>query len=230
MTDNGKRRLGLIVPSTNTVAETDFQRFAPPDVSVHTARMFIEETTADSERRMVTEFLPRAAQDLGSMKPHVVVFSCTSAAAVLGADGEQRLIDDMGGWTGAPVVSTNAAVHKALERVGAERVAVLTPYIPDLTRRICEGIERAGVTVVSSAGMGVVDPFAIADITPEDILSFALEQLPDSGFDCIFASCTNLRAYAARAALSESAGVPVVTSNQAALQAALDVLSQGAMA
>ena len=87
-------RLGLIVPSTNTVSEMDFQQFSPDDVGVHTSRMYIEETTAEDERRMVTEYLPPAVRDLATMRPDVVVFSCTSAGAVIGEDGEAKLIEE----------------------------------------------------------------------------------------------------------------------------------------
>ena len=219
-------RLGLIVPSTNTVSEMDFQEFSPPDVSVHTARMYIEATTAESERRMVTEYLPQAAKDLGTMRPDVVVFSCTSAGAVMGEDGEAKLIEDVGRLTGAPVVSTNAAVHAGLRKIGASRVAVLTPYIQELTDRICSGIERSGLTVALAAGMGVVDPFELAEITPAEIGQFAEEQLAAQDFDTLFVSCTNVPAFRARDDLLQQVGTPVVTSNQAALDEALRVLAE----
>ena len=219
-------RLGLIVPSTNTVSEMDFQQFSPDDVGVHTSRMYIEETTAEDERRMVTEYLPPAVRDLATMRPDVVVFSCTSAGAVIGEDGEAKLIEDIGRVTGAPVVSTNAAVHAELEACGASKVAVLTAYIPELTERIREGIERSGFTVTVAAGLGIVDPFAIAEVTDVQMIAFADEHLADADFDTIFMSCTNLPAFGVRDRLKERFGVPVVTSNQAALASALKVLAE----
>ena len=52
--------------------------------------------------------------------------------------------------------------------------------------------------------------------------------------DLLFASCTNFRAFDAREAIQAALGVPVVTSNQAALAAVLDQIgaprrSRGAM-
>jgi maleate cis-trans isomerase len=35
-------RMGLIVPSTNVIAETDMWTSAPPRVTFHTGRMFVE--------------------------------------------------------------------------------------------------------------------------------------------------------------------------------------------
>src|SRR5690625_214479 len=97
------RRIGVIVPSTNTMVETDFWNNVAPGVSVHASRMYLEETTADDERRMVTEFLPGAVRDLATCRPDVVVFACTSAGAVLGVEAEEELIADLARQTDAPV-------------------------------------------------------------------------------------------------------------------------------
>lgn len=218
------KRIGIIVPSTNTVAEVDFQTYAPEQFSVHTSRMFLDATTAESERRMVFDYLPAAVRDIATMQPHVVVFACTSAGAVIGPEHEDKLVADMSEAVSAPVVSTNAAVQKSLVAVGPSRLAVLTPYVDDLTGKIRDGLERVGVTVAHAVGMGIVDPFAIAEVSPSDILDFAEKQLAGVDFDALFVSCTNLPAMAALPALRERFGVPVVTSNQAALDAAVEAV------
>jgi maleate isomerase len=84
-----ERRIGLIVPSSNTVVEVDFARGVPAGVTLHTARMFLAETTEAAERAMITRCLPRAAEDLASLHPHVVAFACTSGGAVLGAEARR---------------------------------------------------------------------------------------------------------------------------------------------
>lgn len=214
-------RWGVLVPATNTVAEVDFQRNAPDGVTVHTSRMYLEETTAASERRMLADELPRAARDLGTARPDVVIFSCTSAGAVAGADGEPKMIADIEAATNARAVSTNAAVQEALQDSGARRVAIVTAYVPELTQAIRDGIERAGLDVSVAAGMGVVDPFEICEITPEQIVDFAREHVDPADADLLFASCTNLRAMDARESLKQTLGLPVMTSNLAALHKAL---------
>jgi len=44
-----RAKLGVIVPSTNTVVEHDFNRMAPPGVTCHTGRMYIEHPVLDSD-------------------------------------------------------------------------------------------------------------------------------------------------------------------------------------
>ena len=42
-----RRRVGVIVPSTNTTVEPDFNRLMPEDVTVHGARLWATEHTRD---------------------------------------------------------------------------------------------------------------------------------------------------------------------------------------
>src|SRR6185503_18928447 len=42
-------KFGVIVPSTNTVVEADYNRMAPHGVSFHTGRMYIEHAVMDSD-------------------------------------------------------------------------------------------------------------------------------------------------------------------------------------
>jgi len=76
------RRLGLLLPSSGTVQEVDFYRRVPPDVTVHAARMHLPTTSPADEVRMLDAHVLPAAADLATIRPDVVVFSCTSAGAL----------------------------------------------------------------------------------------------------------------------------------------------------
>lgn len=217
-------RVGIIVPSSNTVAEVDFYRNVPEGVTIHTARMHLVETTAAGEHAMLDVYLPQAIKDLASARPDVVAFACTSAGALIGYEGEQRLIETISTACGCPVVSTNDAVGQCIERESPRRVAIVTPYVDELNQKIRAGIERRGIEVTRIAGMGLTENVTIAEVTPSAIVDFAAEQLSGVDFDLLFVSCTNFRGVAARHALQERFGVPVVTSNQACLQMTLETL------
>lgn len=217
-------RIGLIVPSSNTVVEPDFARNLPRGATLHTARMFLSETTEAAERVMITQYVPQAVRDLASLYPDVVAFACTSGGAVLGADGEARLIENISRETGARVVSTNEAVKSRLERYQPERVAVITPYVDELNQRIRAGLEGRGLNLVHCSGLGITENYTLAGVPPAGILAYAQEQLADVRFDLLFVSCTNFRGVEARPLLMERFGVPVVTSNQATIEATLEAL------
>lgn len=222
---SGTARVGLLIPSSNTMMEPDFVRGLPPHATLHTARMFMEDTTAEGERRMLDDYAMGAVRDLATAKPHVVVFGCTSAGALRGNDYDERLCGRISDVTGVPTVSTIQSVREALAASGARRIAVVTPYVDELNEKIRESIEADGVEVASITGLGITDNFEIARVTPERIIEFALSSVDTGDVELVFASCTNFAGVTARAELSRRLGLPVVTSNQAVLEAAVTLLA-----
>jgi maleate isomerase len=223
-------RIGMIVPSSNTVAEVDFYRRLPADCTLHTARMYLEETTPEGEAVMLDEHLPRATSDLATARPDVAVFACTSAGALRGNAYEAQLIDRLGAETKAATFSVAASVRWAIRAAGAHRVGVITPYVDSLNEKIAQSLEDDGLEVAGIHGLGITENFAIAEVEPERIAQFASECFAGSDVDLLFASCTNFRAFDAREEIHQALGLPVVTSNQAALAAVLDHLGVPAAA
>ncbi|MGH9292048.1 MAG: maleate cis-trans isomerase family protein [Acidimicrobiales bacterium] len=222
--------MGLLLPSSNTMMEPDFTSGLPAGVTLHSARMYMEDTTPEGEGRMLDEFVMGPARDVGTARPHVVVFGCTSAGALRGNDYDAELCARISEVTGVPTMSTIGSVRAALASSGARRVGIVTPYVNELNSKIAASIEADGMEVVRIAGLGITENFAIARVEPDDIVAFALTSLEGADIDLVFASCTNFAATSARAAISERLGLPVVTSNQAVLAATVEHLGRQAAA
>ena len=219
-------RVGLLVPSSNTVMEVDFHRRLPTSrFTVHTGRMYLEETTAEAETKMLDHHVMPVALDVATARPELLVFGCTSAGALLGNEADALLCARIAEATGTEVVSTIASVRRALARRQAGRIGVITPYVDSLNERIRASLEADGLRVEVIRGLGITENFAIARVEPDEIVRFAVETMEESRVDVVFASCTNLRAVDAIAGIEAALGVPAVTSNQAALEAVL--LSRG---
>ena len=119
--------------------------------------------------------------------------------------------------TGAPTITIMGAVVDELNRRGVKKVAVLTPYSEEVNETIQSSLESSGFEVTHMNGMNVAGAFAIADITPEQIVEYAREEMRGVEADCLFVSCANLRSVEVLEGLQAAAGRPVVTSNQAVL-------------
>jgi maleate isomerase len=174
---------------------------------------------------MLDEFALPAARDLGTARPDVVVFGCTSAGALRGNDYDAQLCERISELAGAPVVSTIGAVRAAIQASGAASIGVITPYVDELNEKIKASIEADGAHVATITGLGITDNFEIAEVGHDEIVAFAEHALgplaAGDGIGLVFASCTNFGAMAARPAIAERLGLPVVTSNQAVLAAAV---------
>jgi maleate isomerase len=210
-------RIGLIVPSSNTVMEPDFHRhFQPPDV-VSTARILLESVTRDAEIDMLQD-LPRAVQSIRTTAPSVVVFGCTSAGSLGGLAHDQGISQSIEQQTGAPAVTVLQAVMRQFSLIRPRTVAVFTPYDEDLTESVAECVAEAGYPPVKAAGMGIRENLEIGKVTPAEIVAFVQSHMAGITADCLFLSCTNWRALEAIELLQSKLGLPIVSSNQAAIE------------
>jgi maleate isomerase len=222
-------RVGLIVPSSNTVMEADLYRRLPGDATLHSARMYMVETTPEGESAMLDDHLPAAVRDLATVRPDAVVFGCTSAGALRGNDYEAELVRRIAEETGAEAISVAASVREAVRRRDAKRVGVITPYVDSLNEKIQESLEADGIEVAAIHGLGIDENFEIAAVEPAAIVGFASRCFGgERDIDLLFASCTNFRALDACAAIQRELGVPAITSNLAALEAVLAAIGAGA--
>lgn len=215
---NDRYRVGLLVPSSNTVMEPDLAFALAPAATVHTARMLLRDVTADAEERMLDEHTLPAAETLATTTPDVTVFGCTSAGALRGHAADAALTERISQVTGAPAISVIQAVREGLRGFGARRIAVATPYTAALAARVIASLDDLG-EVVAVANLGLIDNRAIGATPPERVAEFVSDQLGDAGADAIFISCTNLRAVEALEQVSAAVGVPVTSSNAATIAA-----------
>jgi len=220
------KRVGLLIPSSNTVMEVDFYRHLPPSVTLHAGRMYMESATVEGEAEMLDIHAIPAARILATAKPHLAVFGCTSAGALRGNDYDAELCQRISEVTGSPTISVIESVRRELKATGAKRVAVLTPYVDDLNQRIKASVDADGMEVVAIHGMGISVNFDLARVDPSKIVEFARQRLGTRPpVDALFISCTNYQALSALPELRDLFHLPVVTSNQAALAAVCRALA-----
>ncbi len=214
-------RVGLMVPSSNTIIEPDFYRNVPPEWTVHTTRMFLETTTVEGESRMLDEFAFPAAKNLATANPHIIVFGCTSAGALRGNQYDAELAQRITDKTGIPIVSVIKSVREALSKYNAKKIVVVTPYIDELNQRIRTSLEEDGIEVLRIRGLKISKNYQIAKVPREDIIRFSLETIEGLNPDLLFLSCTNFPAMSALSDLRNLVNFPVISSNQVAVEATI---------
>ena len=211
-------RIGLLVPSSNTTMEPDFHRMAPEGVSIHTARMRLDEVTPDGLLRMAND-ADRGAVLLATAGVDVIVYGCTTGSLVGGVEWEEGLVRSIHANTGVRAMSTSGAVVEALSALSARRVGVATPYTDILNRLETKFLEDHGIQVATIEGLGLVDNLEIGRVE-RGVIEGLVKAVVDEA-DTIFVSCTNLPAIDLIDGFERRHGRPVVTSNQASLWAAI---------
>jgi maleate isomerase len=218
-----RKKIGLLVPSSNTSTEPDFYRVMPENVSLHSHRIWLEDTTLEDLDTMNRE-AEIAARYVGTADVDIIAYACTSGSFLGGPGYDQNLLATLTKSSGgAPAIGTSPAMIEALKEMGIRRVSVVTPYLDSINERMAEFLQGNGFEVVSIAGQQIVPNIEIGAQTPEAILAFAKENL-DPSADAYFLSCTNWRAFEVVEQLEQESGKPVVTSNQATIWAAFRAL------
>ena len=199
--------------------EPDFYRMAPPDVSIHSARMTLHIFNQRALMNMIND-VGREANLLASAGVDIIVYGCSSCSLIGGLDWENILIDQMNFETGIRSITVNQAVVEAIHRVGGGKVGVMTPYDEKLCKFEKDYLESSGLSVTQSIGLGLHDPFQIANVERDDVMRLVEKTVV--GCDVLYIGCTNLPVIHLIDEIEASYGVPVVTSNQAALWYALN--------
>jgi len=217
-------RIGLIVPSSNTTMESEFNRMKPEGVSVHTARMRLIEATPDALIKMA-EDAHRAAELLATADVDVIIYGCTTGSLVKGVEWEEGLRREIEESTGIKTVTTAGAVVDALRALGIKRLCVATPYIKELDELEVRFLSELGFEVLAIKGLGLKRNTEIGSQPPWVSYRLTREAYRDEA-DGIFISCTNFRTIEIIERLEAEYGKPVVTSNQASMWAAMKLIHQ----
>lgn len=217
-------KIGLIVPSTNTVNEPEFWRMAPPGVTIHTDRVLLLGEASQKSYDAMADALGAAAQRLATAEVDVVVYGCTSGSIVCPMP---QLLDSMGVHTKTPAGATAGAVVAALNALGVKKVAVGTPYVTFVNDSEEVFLQDYGFEVTSMQGLQLGETQeerrGIGRVPPEQVYRLArMIDRPDA--EAIFISCTNLATLDVIEQIEQDLGKPVVTSNQACFWACMRMM------
>ena len=219
LVDARTRRIGMIVPASNTNAEPDCLMLAPPGVTIHTTRSggYDVEAIPDSNemRRFARQALDEQLQLLVDGRVELIAYACTSATLADGPEFDQAFSNEITTKTGLPAVTTAGALIEAIQDLGAQRIAFTSPYVQQLADEAVDFIEQCGIDVVIQRGFDKeLSSLEQNALTPQDAYQMGLAADHPQA-ELLVISCTDYRALEAVPALEKALGKPVVTSNSA---------------
>jgi hypothetical protein len=205
-------RLGVLVPSGNSVAEIELRAMLPADVSMLVSRLPLR-GSSEPELMAMLDDLDGAATLLGHAEPDAIAFHCTAVSTFAPhLAGEIR--GRMEAATGRRALATADGILAAFKALGTRRVLLVTPYIDSVHRREIGYLEASGVAVAGGSNMGVNTNLEMARIPPAAIRDQVLAAAHRTDADLCFISCTAIRSAGLVGELEATLGMPVITSNQ----------------
>lgn len=189
-------RIALIVPSSNVTVETEMPRLLARaegvDFSFHSSRMRMHAVTPEQLRAMNAQ-RERCVLEVGDAGVDAVLYACL-VAIMAGGPGSHRstelaIAEQLAlGGSEAKTLSSAGALVRALTDMGAERVALVMPYMKALAQQVVEYIEAEGFTVADWRALGVADNSDVGCIPGERVLG-AARDLDLEGVDALVISC-----------------------------------------
>lgn len=222
MTDSlgWRQKFAVLVPSTNTSVQPEFDDMRPVGVTNHISRIRIPNIPllTDEDFQKLIELIA-AAQD----EAVDAVMSCEPTRLVLGISAEtfwdglaasRKLKAQLAERTQLPISMGSEACDAAFGALGMKTISVITPYQPVGDRNVVRFFEEAGFNVKRIKGLKCESPVHIAHVS-EHTLRAALHEVDGDDIDGIVQVGTNL----AMARLAGQAEVwldkPVVAINTA---------------
>jgi maleate isomerase len=191
-------KFGVIIPSTNTVVEADYNRMAPHGVTFHTGRMYISRPALDSDAAFeallgeIRQARATAVRDVVTCKPDYIVMGMSAETFWGGVEGNTRFVESVREQSGGLEVSTGASACRAgLQALRCQRIAALSPYQPIADKNVTRFFEESGFTVVRFKGLRCPTATAVAEVTEHALLP-VLRQLDGPDVDAVMQVGTNL--------------------------------------
>jgi len=207
-----RARLGLLVPSGNTVAEPELHAMLPAGVGLFVTRLPLT-GSSETELLAMLETLEAGTKLLADAQPDAIAFHCTAVSTFAPhMAGEIRA--RMNRASPTPALATADAILAALEALHAGRILLVTPYIEPVHQREIDWLTANGFEVTGGGCMGVATNAEMARIAPDTIATRVITEAKDAAADVCFISCTAIRSAGLIAPLEAALGMPVITSNQ----------------
>ncbi|MEX0287062.1 MAG: Asp/Glu racemase [Paracoccaceae bacterium] len=205
-------RLGMVVLQTDEQLERDFRQLIPSDVALYVSRVPSgAEVSPESLQEMETH-LEAAAGLLPAAYPfRAVGYGCTSGTAQIGSDRIAELVV-AGTWTQA-VTEPVSALVAACRHLGIKRLALLSPYVENVSSRLRTVLAEAGIETPVFGSFDEAEEVKVARIHPDSIVTAAVDLAEDTNTEALFLSCTNLRGVEAGPEIARRIGRPVLSSN-----------------
>ena len=220
-------KFGVIVPSTNTVVEADYNRMAPHGVSFHTGRMYIENPVMDSDASFeallaqIRGSIRVAIRDVMTCKPDSLIMGMSSETFWGGVEGNALFIERVKVQSGLNISTGASACRAALECHGVRRIAVLSPYQPISDRQVTRYFEEAGFEVLRFKGLRCPTATSIAEVSEAQLLPIIRDELNGPDVEAILQIGTNLSMVRLADEAERWLGRPVLAINAVTLWHAL---------
>jgi maleate cis-trans isomerase len=222
---NDFRRIGMLLPSSSSVQERDIGRALPENITLHVARMRLNNVDAESTLRIVQE-IETESQKLADVDVDVIIFPATAPSSRSGPGYDKELIKRISAASGKPATTASTALLEALRVLAIKRVVLGAPWSDSVNQSVAAFLEANGIEVLAQEALGYVRNLEIGLLDPQTAYDVGRRaNRPDA--DAVMLACGNWSTFAVIDELERDLRKPVLTTNQVTLWHALKIMGAG---
>jgi maleate cis-trans isomerase len=212
---------GVLIPSTNTTVEIEYNRLLPPTLQAHVGRLL--SSGAGPFSPSLDADVDHQARLLGTAKVEVISLAQTSAS-LFADDYDATVTQRMSKGAGVPAITSAQAIGQAVRALGARRIALVSPYSQPVLERAKHYYQtKYSLEVLALEGFAATDSYMIGKLGPENARdAFARIEQPE--IEVLVVPGGNFPTMSFVPAWEREFGKPVVTTNQAALWAMMGIM------
>ena len=208
-----RARIGLIVLSGDQTIEYEIRQLLDlPGVSLYGNRLYCAPTINPQTLKDMESKIPEATRLIMTGLPlDVIAYGCTSGAMLIGIENVHARIHEV-----RPDVACTAPLQAAIaafQALSSSNIALITPYMDDINRRLRDYIQDGGFKVPVMGSWNEPEDENVGRISPDSIQELVRRLGEPDLVDTVFISCTSVRALGIIKRAEEELGKPVLSSN-----------------
>jgi maleate isomerase len=230
-----RRKLGLLIPATNTTMEHELwtilveNRTTLDGMGLHTTNVVTPrprlETAADllEYKRQFVGGLHASIEQALLAKPQYLIMGMSLEHILRGIGEIRALMAQVEAQSDAAWATWHQAAPAALEKFGAKRIGLLTPFDRLGNENATRMFEDLGFEVSASVGFACADALHIAHV-PDSAKERAIRELlavPKNRLDAVVQCGTNMSLVQVSERLEPALGIPILGINAVTLWYAL---------
>ena len=207
--------IGLVVLATDQTLEHEWRQIINlPGVAFFEARLYNSpDITPATLAAMEKDITAAVALIVPDVPLQVVAFGCTSGSIVIGEEQVAQRIREA--RPGVAVTTPITGAVAGLKALGAQRVALITPYVQSVNLLFERHLRSSGLDVSRIATFNHANDNEVARIDAASLRAAILATGRHEDVDAVFVSCTSLRMAALTHSVEQELGKPVIASNSA---------------
>ena len=219
-----KARVGFISPGVHLCSQ-EWDQILPKGVVWVVATLGVCKLIPEEFEKVFDSYVP-AAELLADRQVDFIICGGVPVHLCMGYEKGLAMAQRIEEITGIPTMWELTATVKALHKLSAKKIAIVTPMQEDRNLELRNAFEELGFNVLSIKGAGIQDNVELSNQPPYLTYRLAKEAIYEAPeAEAIYIHCPAWPAVSNVNILEKDFGKPVVTAIAGSLWAALDTLN-----